>query len=357
VKEKSTRVDSEISEKRAALREKIRTWEGIRGVYMPGLQQCLLESLAEDTHPEEIKLWLPSALPPVHAVIACVPALPEIEDKLRTAHCCDALESLRHILRVKTRMVQFKNKNIRGQREGLRSTSVIDRVNLKARHMTEKYRRARAAKLALVGEGRWCEVLKPLADGDVRAYTDPNRIRMRTGRKGTVEVDESHQPWRGGEISSAAGHNDDDAKVELDITPETRSVRDGTGETRKTLSWIWLMEGVHIDEYIADSDDILRSEWAKSRARAKRATEEVCLLREEMRRALEFLEWKSEWWLSRQTSREVTCSALAEGLQAYAQEQSDIQRDLLDSWRSLFTTPLAMIDDDSSTEEEQGDDG
>jgi hypothetical protein len=294
-------------------------------------------------------------LTPSRAVIACVPGLTEIEDKLRTTHCYDTLESLRHTLRVKTRMVQFKNKNIRGQRKDLRSTSVIDRVNLKARRLVEKYRRARAAKLALVGEGRWCEVLKPLADGDVRAYTDLNR-KKQLGRKGTVEVDESHQPWRGGEISNNAGNDDNEG--ELDLQPEMCTVRDGTGETRKTLSWIWLMEGVRIDESAADSDEILRSEWAKSHARAKRGIEEVHLLREEMRRALEFLEWRSKWWISRQTSREVACPELAEGLRAYAQEQSDIQRGLLDSWRSIFSTPLAMVDDAPAEEEEEeeGDD-
>ena len=361
VKEKSARLDSEISEKRGALREKLRTWEGVREVYMPGLRQCLSESsgeVHEEEHPEEVKLWLPSVLPPAHAVAARVSGLIEIEDKLRTARCYDALESLRHILRIKARMVQFKNKNIRGQREGLRSTAVIDRMNLKARRMIEKYRRARAAKLALVGEGRWCEVLKLLADSDVRAYTDPNR-RMRTGRKGTLEVDESHQPWRRGREINSTNDDDDsddgDDVEEPDLMSETRAVRDGTGETRKTLSWIWLMEGVNIDEHIADSDDALRSEWAKSRARAKRATEEVHLLREEMSRALKFLEWKSKWWISRETSRVVTCLALAEGLQAYAQEQSHIQLNLLHSWRTVFSTPLSIVDDDSPTEEEEDD--
>jgi len=328
---------------------------GIRGVYVPGLWQYLSKTQdeEEDTFPEEIKLWLPSALTPSRAAIACVPGLTEIEDKLRTAHCYDTLESLRHTLRIKTRMVQFKNKNIQGQREGLRSTSVIDWINLKARCLVEKYRRARAAKLALVGEGRWCEVLKPLADGDVRAYTDRNQ-KKQSGRKGTV-VDESHQPWRGGGISNNAGDDDNEGKLDLQL--EMRTVRDGTGETHKTLSWIWLMEGVRIDESTADSDEILRSEWAKSRARAKRGIEEVRLLREEMRRALEFLEWRSKWWILRQTSREVACPELAEGLRAYAQEQSDIQKGLLDSWRNIFSAPLAMVDDATEEEEEEEEEG
>lgn len=104
-------------------------------------------------------------------------------------------------------------------------------------------------------------------------------------------MDESHQPWRTRAIRSDGVNDDDDDEVELDLRSEMRSARDGTGETRKTLSWIWLMEGV--DGSTADSDEVLRSEWSKSRARAKRATEEVHLLREEMCRALKFLEWRS----------------------------------------------------------------
>lgn len=122
-------LDSKIPEKRTALREKIRSWEDVRGIYMPSLRKYVSETMGgeEDTLPEEIKLWLPSALTPSLAAVTCAPGLTEIEDKFRTAHCYDALESLRHILRVKTRMVLFKNKNIRGQREGLRSTAVIVR--------------------------------------------------------------------------------------------------------------------------------------------------------------------------------------------------------------------------------------
>ena len=52
-----------------------------------------------------------------------------MEAKLRRAQCFDALHGLRHTLRVKTRMLHFKRKNIRGQRDGVRSRTVIDRVH------------------------------------------------------------------------------------------------------------------------------------------------------------------------------------------------------------------------------------
>jgi hypothetical protein len=92
---------------------------------MPGLLQMLAkkseDSLAETTplqQPEHLHLHLPSSLSPSDLKTICNPALPSIEEKLRSAQCCDALEGLCHVLRIKTWMVYFKNKNVRGQREG-----------------------------------------------------------------------------------------------------------------------------------------------------------------------------------------------------------------------------------------------
>jgi hypothetical protein len=46
------------------------------------------------------------------------------------------------------------------------------------------------------------------------------------------------------------------------------------------------------------NDNILRVEWVKSCTRAARACEEVLLLREEMRRVLEYLQWELRWWVT-----------------------------------------------------------
>ncbi|KDR70909.1 hypothetical protein GALMADRAFT_144379 [Galerina marginata CBS 339.88] len=105
------------------------------------------------------------------------------------------------------------------------------------------------------------------------------------------------------------------------------------------------------------SDDILRTEWAKSRARATRAKEEVLLLREEMRRVLAFLEWKAVWWHKRKKARPVG-TELAEALEGFAQEQEDLQRALAVRFRAIWRNPLedwaaAAAEDDGK---EDGDD-
>ena len=51
----------------------------------------------------------------------------------------------------------------------------------------------------------------------------------------------------------------------IDLYVETREKRDGTGETCCMLSWIWTMDS-RTPNPNDDDDEILRVEWAKSRA-------------------------------------------------------------------------------------------
>ena len=175
------------------------------------------------SHPEHYDLWLPSSLSPSVRTSICSPRLITIEERLRTAQCSDALENLRHVLRVKSRMVLFKNKNVRGQREGTRSRSVIDRVHSRARASASKYRLARAAKLALSGPGAWESTLRVLLDSDIRAYSDPDKLRPSMGRRGTVEDE-----CRGLEVLGTA-------IPEIDLCPEVRGRRDGTVERCRVI--------------------------------------------------------------------------------------------------------------------------
>lgn len=80
----------------------------------------------------------------------------------------------------------------------------------------------------------------------------------------------------------------------------------------------------------------LRVEWCKSRARAMRLSEEVILLREEMRRVLAYLVWHEEWWLEQGTRRGDEDPQLTEGLLAYAAKQADIRHEMRDSFNHLW---------------------
>jgi len=255
-------------------------------------------------------------------------------------------------------MVYFKNKNARGQREGLRSRTVIDRVFERARVAAERYRVARRAKLGLSGAGDWEDMLRVLEDGDIRGYQDVEKLPVRVGRPGTLEDEQVAAQEAAAATTQdvpVATANDDVAAV--DLVGEARDKRDGTGETRRTLSWIWTTNS-RLPDANDEGDDILRSEWAKSRARAERCREEVLLLKEEMRRAVAFLDWKTKWWLDRRLTRNNVSKELAEGLAAYAEGQAELQKELRDHFCMLWKMPLVdnVATSASGEESEEGDD-
>ena len=101
-------------------------------------------------------------------------------------------------------------------------------------------------------------------------------------------------------------------------------------EKRREQSWIWLVPRVETAQDVGAMEEHLdanlRVEWAKSRARAARWTEEGELLCEEMRRTLVFLEWRAEWW-RKQAHRRVDAPAhLRHGIEAYALRQAALQQ-------------------------------
>jgi len=178
----TVRQDSTLTEQRNILRSRIRAWDQVGPIYMPGLLQYQTVtlptsssplSLPRTDNPEDYLLWVPSKIPTEYRATVCQKGLAEIEAKLCTAQCQDALKGIRNVLKMKTRMIAFKNRNIRGQSEGTRSRVVIDRVHERARNTAEKYRASGAAKLELEGHGIWEETLHELKDEDIRGYQDP----------------------------------------------------------------------------------------------------------------------------------------------------------------------------------------
>jgi hypothetical protein len=151
-----------LIEQRNQLRPRLKAYKLLQPIYIPGLLQYRTDqrdaSGPASDHPEDAPLWLPSTIHQNQRQQICVPGLPLIEEKLRMAQSYDALDSIHHTLKVKSRMVAYKNQNVRGQREGLRSRAIINRIHDRAYAAANKYRTARKAKLALSGwvDGRRC---------------------------------------------------------------------------------------------------------------------------------------------------------------------------------------------------------
>jgi hypothetical protein len=85
----------------------------------------------------------------------------------------------------------------------------------------------------------------------------------------------------------------------------------------------------------------LRIEYAKSDARVKRWEEEMCLITEEMRRTLTFLEYKSTWWKNLQITESVDDSIKAGSL-AYLERQSELFKCLHTHFRKLWAPTLEL---------------
>jgi hypothetical protein len=106
-----------LTEQRNQLSKRILVWEQLLPLYIPGLLQYRSDiddesNIHTDGHPENSDLWLPSKLPEGARQRVCMQSLPRIKEKLRTAQCYDALESIHHILKIKSRLIKFKQKNI-----------------------------------------------------------------------------------------------------------------------------------------------------------------------------------------------------------------------------------------------------
>lgn len=98
--------------------------------------------------------------------------------------------------------------------------------------------------------------------------------------------------------------------------------------------------------------------------------EELRLLPEEMRRTIQYHDWKASWWLTRAELRsDKVDAALAEGLRAYASRQASIQRGLGERaatlWQKTKSTvaplsqrlanPSSTADDDDDLRSVDGD--
>ncbi|KAG1765487.1 hypothetical protein EV702DRAFT_67561 [Suillus placidus] len=249
------------------------------------------------TTPETIKLWLPSQ---IGKTASCDTRLQTIEWKLRYAQAHDALRSLRSNLRAQTAILKYKDRNLRGQGANTRARNTLKAVEARLEAAASTYERAHKALVVLtplVNQTGWHSSLRPLNRTDIRSMTD--------------------LLW-------------------------------GESEGTRKLSWIWNMRGAAPDEMDSDNAfEDMRIEWCKARARAMRWAEEVELLKEEMRRILQFFEWRAQCWDERgleDALHDVVDDDEREGLLAYAKRQASLCRRLAESFRTSWTDTLALAD-------------
>ncbi len=260
---------------------------------------------ANTTKAKHVRLWLPSALPaPLRASLS--PGLADKKRRMRIAQADDALEDIRRLRRIITGIAEFKRLNIdgTGQRTTGKTRSLFIKFQEKIRRAAARYRAARAALESLDAGGQWQARFRVLLDSDLRG---PGRNTEEHPSEGRYEISWIWLVCRGpGDASIPSG-------VETQLDPR---------------------------EFLEN----MKVEWARSQAHAERWHEEILLLEEEMRRVIEYFEWKATWWRQQASRRAQLPSALQRGLTAYAEYQASIFDRLASHCASLWIPYLRKRD-------------
>ena len=277
-----------LLERRGALLHQIEKWRDLQAVYMPGVLDAGVSEPGREKA-ESIKLWLPSYLDVAERNSLCSKGIITTERELRFGQLHDALNELRRARRIRRGLVTFHKVQLSGagQKTQTKSRAVMHTIQERIDRAVRRYRVARDALLQLDPSGTWQELYPALKDSDNRG----------PGKE-----------------------------------PEEVSTSDG----KFIPSWIWLLNPnattgdptqstISTDEVNED----MRVEWAQCVARVSRWEEEVVLLREEMRRVVQFLDWKSKDWALKADARaDVVTPEVSLGLAAYAHKQASIFRNL-----------------------------
>ncbi|KAF6750496.1 hypothetical protein DFP72DRAFT_991595 [Ephemerocybe angulata] len=257
-----------------ALIRRIEAWYGILQLYIPGtILLCQKATGPKSVPPYELQVWLPSQIGTKTPVD---PKLVEIEFKLRVAQAEEALTSLRRCLQRRVTVYDLKKRWLRGQAPNTKALNLLGNIEAQIGAARDEYRQAREALLSLgrmMGKVGLEGFYLPLQDNDIRAMSAP-------------DIDERPE--------------------ETMTSKQKEKAKRRTHETQRTVSWIWRHSSAADDNHTEYEAEMIKVEWAKSRARAARYHEEIKIVREEMKRTLR------------------TDQRYAEGLQAYAKRQGAI---------------------------------
>ena len=267
-----------LLERRGVLLHQIEKWRQLQAVYMPGALDAGTSDPGSSPRAkaESVKLWLPSQLDVEDRDSICLGGVVNSEKELRFAQLEDTLNDLRRVRRIRYGLITFHKIQLsgEGQRTQTRSRSVVQTIQDRIDRCVRRYRVARDALLCLDPQGDWQNVYLRLTDNDNRGP--------------------------GKEPEEVLG-----------------------SEGQFTPSWIWRSNATAVSPDEVNED--MRVEWAQCVARADRWGEEVILLQEEMRRVVQFLEWRSRDWLAKANLRTGTAtSAVCAGLSAYANKQGSV---------------------------------
>ena len=281
--------------------------------------------------PEVTPLFFPSSISSSFWPTGCIPGLVDKERRLRLAQADDGLNELRRQLRISATLRDYKKVQVGGtsQRMGARMRSLLNRFHDKTIRCAERYSAAYGALSTLDPNGHWTARLRFLDHKkDLRA---PHRNEEDESRESRRELSwiwlvlREDGPPRA--EASTDEINDSKSMHPLSLT-NAHGLKPGTWH----FSFFFHSQPNTDCGYILTA---MRVEWAKTKARADRWREEVLLVTEEMRRTICFLDWKAKWWLDLMYRPDAPLCT-QRGVAAYATKQAAICRSMAMSFAKCW---------------------
>ncbi|KAJ8473447.1 hypothetical protein ONZ45_g16298 [Pleurotus djamor] len=335
-KSATTTQELDIVDLRIKLSRRLARFRLWQAAYMPSAIPHLTARVVPDEEEvESVPLFMPSSLSQEERVL-CLGNVGSVEAEFRDAECQSALNELRNGLLIKSRLLGYKNRNARHQTANTRTRTLINRNEAKIKAQTAKYQNAWEKLKLLVGVDNMTK-WKKLEKDDVRCMEDPDTVTSKHARR---------------ERRVENGRPD---AILVSLSGEKTS--DGSGERMvpregyRTISWIWMDAEERGQDLQVGMDKVLfimtvlRAEWAKAYARFRRWSEEVELLREEMRRTLVSLRHEARNWEVRGG-----LDGGNSGRAAYAFRQAHIRNSLADQFERLWID--VDVDEDEDEDED-----
>jgi hypothetical protein len=204
---------------------------------MPGLNRSSVTDEPEQWSlvAKDIPVPLPSALSADTRDQRCVVGLVDAERQLRLGAAHDHLNDTCRGLRTRGLLNHFKIKNVTGVAANTRTQTTFRALNKRIKAAARRYNRSRASLLLLDAGESWSNELRYLEDKDLRAINE--RAFADHERAGRTALRQ--------ELGLPVMDSNDQQDEEEDdfLVMESINVPAAAGESRRTLSWIWLTPG------------------------------------------------------------------------------------------------------------------
>ncbi|KAJ7626018.1 hypothetical protein FB45DRAFT_750195, partial [Roridomyces roridus] len=236
-KARTTAQEIDIAALRRKLGRNVARLRVLQQTYTPASIVALnARDVPEGENMENEPLFLPSALSAAQRSTEPLAGLAVMEDMLRDAQCEGALEDLRRLLTVKSRLLTYKQTEARHQGMNTRARSIVNRNEVKIRLHSEKYQNAWEAKRRLCGGDPGLVGWPLLMREDIQCMEDAAEVERQADRRSTQAARRRarEEQLRGiGELLPL---------TEEEQTRERAEAERG-GESVRQVSWIWAGAG------------------------------------------------------------------------------------------------------------------